>query len=416
VVAVRSRLAVSRPLFAVLGIALAVAACTDSSGAQGAIATDVRGTETTAAPRTDALSTSAAVTPVSTTAPSPATAAPTTTTLTTISTSSTSTTSTSSTTTSTTSTTSTTVKPKPEPKPKPKPTCVRRIRSGDSLEGIVAALDDPAVTVAGLQAENGIADPDLINAGDDLDICVANGVNDTTGEPREPDAPPPSDPVAKAVKAQQRKLNRLLAGTGFPPLAVDGDSGRYTQQALCAARLALGLPVSRDDMAPGSSEEQTLMAASSIPIPSTAPTGARRWALIDRTCQVMFAGEGAERLVLVFPTSTGSPGYETRDQNGSRVFRFDPARENGGWHNSTHYPVPADNPLNGNMYLPLYFDNGQAIHGANNVPTDPQSKGCVRLRVENQTALVYWLGLSNAPSPVWDEGVIDLSVSVQGQY
>ena len=36
------------------------------------------------------------------------------------------------------------------------------------------------------------------------------------------------------------------------------------------------------------------------------------------------------------------------------------------------------------MYKPLYFDNGQAIHGANTVPTSPASHGCARLRVHDQ--------------------------------
>ena len=76
--------------------------------------------------------------------------------------------------------------------------------------------------------------------------------------------------------------------------------------------------------------------------------------------------------MFVFRTSTGEAGFETRNQNASRVFRYDPAAANGGWHNSFDYPVTVDNPLNGNMYKPLYFDRGQAIHGANNVPTSPQ--------------------------------------------
>ena len=44
------------------------------------------------------------------------------------------------------------------------------------------------------------------------------------------------------------------------------------------------------------------------------------------------------------------------------LFRYDPATDNGGWHDSASYPVEVDNPLNGNMYKPLYFnDDGQAI-------------------------------------------------------
>ncbi|MEJ7721116.1 MAG: L,D-transpeptidase [Ilumatobacteraceae bacterium] len=218
------------------------------------------------------------------------------------------------------------------------------------------------------------------------------------------------------VVAQQQKLNELFAGKGIAELTTDGDSGSYTQQQLCAARLALGMPVNRNDMTPGGSEEQALMAAGNLPIPEGAPTSASRWALIDRTCQVMFVGEGSNGVTFVFGTSTGEAGHETRLQDESQVFRYDPARKNGGWHDSTSYPVAADNPLNGNMYKPLYFDNGQAIHGAGYVPTDPQSKGCVRLRVEHQDVLVGWLGLSDAPSPVWSTGDINLAVSVVGAY
>ena len=141
-----------------------------------------------------------------------------------------------------------------------------------------------------------------------------------------------------------------------------------------------------------------------------------RWILIDKTCQVIFVGEGTDRLVFVFPTSTGSPGYETRDQNGSRGVPVQPGRGNNGWHNSYDYPVGADNPLNGNMYKPLYFDNGQAIHGANNVPTNPRSKGCARLKVHDQDAVIGWLGLQDVGQSIWDASQIGLIVNAQGDY
>ena len=129
------------------------------------------------------------------------------------------------------------------------------------------------------------------------------------------------------------------------------------------------------------------MAATTLPIPFTSAILSERWMLIDQTCQIMFVGEGTEPVAFVFPTSTGEAGYETRDQDRSRVFRYNPAVGNGGWHDSIIYPAAEDNPLNGNMYKPIYFDRGQAIHGANNVPTDPQSHGCARLRVEHQDML-----------------------------
>ncbi len=74
-----------------------------------------------------------------------------------------------------------------------------------------------------------------------------------------------------------------------------------------------------------------------------------------------------------------------------------------------------DNPLNGNMYKPLYFDRGQAIHGANNVPTSPQSKGCARLRPANQDALIGWLGLGDVSGTVGRDRIA-ATVTVRGSY
>ena len=123
--------------------------------------------------------------------------------------------------------------------------------------------------------------------------------------------------------------------------------------------------------------------------------------------------DGQDRML---PTSTGEEGFETRDQDRTRAFRYNPVLHNNGWHNSTDFPVPADNPLNGNMYRPLYFDNGQAIHGANNVPRSPASHGCARLRVHHQDELLDWLGLGGLGSPINDTSRIAVTVNVQGTW
>jgi hypothetical protein len=229
---------------------------------------------------------------------------------------------------------------------------------------------------------------------------------------------PPVDPVAVtvalAISAQQAKLNELLTPFGYPAMPVDGDSGPITRRALCAFRLALGLPVNRRDLVFGSIEEQLLFATTALPMPPNVATDGR-WIFIDRTCQILMTGEGVDRIVHVFPTSTGEEGFETRLQERRPVFRYNPAIDNGGWHNSSIYPVADDNPLNGNMYKPLYFDRGQAIHGAGNVPPSPQSKGCARLRPANQDALVAWLGLADVTGQVGRDR-IDVTVTVRGDY
>jgi L,D-transpeptidase catalytic domain/LysM domain len=314
------------------------------------------------------------------------------------------------TTTTSTSTTTTTI---PMPAGIHDPACARVVQSGDSLSVIADTINDPTVTAQSLRAENGIDDVDVIHPGDVLDVCPGNEIDDLTGEQR---GVPAMAVGSSGVAAQQQKLNELFAGYGLPPLAVDGVSGPFTRQQLCAARMALHLPISRADMVPGSEEEQLLMSAQSIAIPANAAIGSSRWIVINKTCQVMFAGEGGERVVFVFKTSTGEPDWETSNQESVRAFRYDPALDNDGWHNSTKFPAAEDNPLNGNMYRPLYFYRGQAIHGANNVPPEPASKGCARLRPENMDALLSWLGLDDITEPTYNRDRINLTVSVHGDY
>jgi LysM repeat protein len=377
-------------------LSLTVSACSTVVNSDTGPATSDAGT--TAAPTT---TTSATTTTTTTGAANP--------------TSSTTASTTTSTSTTTTTSTSTTIAEVAELSVY-EPACVVEVQRGDSLGLISDRFDDDTVTVASIRAENGI-DGDTIYPGQLLDVCVGNGLDDITGEERtEQNAALVAASERAIVEQQQTKLNELFAGYGIPDLLVDGVSGPVTRQRLCAARVAFGLPASLADMEAGSAEEQWLLAAPELPIPFTSAIRSERWILIDLTCQILFAGEGAERLTFVFPTSTGEPGHETRPQDRTRAFRYNPALDNDGWHNSTTFPVEADNPLNGNMYRPLYFDRGQAIHGANNVPRDPQSKGCARLRVEHQDALVAWLGLDQLGGPTNDPALINVTVNVQGQY
>ncbi len=262
------------------------------------------------------------------------------------------------------------------------PACVVQVQPGDSLGGIATSRADEIVTIAAIQAENALPD-DLVVPDQLLDVCIDNGLDDITGEQRlERNAAIVAAETFLAVTDQQAKLNELLTPYGFPEMPVDGESGPVTRRGLSAARLALGLPVNRSDMEPGSVEEQFLLAATALPIPPNVATDGR-WIFIDLTCQVMLTGEGFDRLVHVFPTSTGEAGYETRLQERTRAFRYNPALNNGGWHESSLYPVADDNPLNGNMYKPLYFDRGQAIPTARTTcPPARRAKGapaCARI-------------------------------------
>jgi hypothetical protein len=284
--------------------------------------------------------------------------------------------------------------------------CVAAVEPGGSLSAIAAA--HRGVTVDGLLVENRIGVEVVLHPGDELDVCIGNDVDDVTGVSLRP-------PTAQEVRRQQRRLNELFAPHMIADLVVDGDSGPLTRQLLCAARMGLGLRVSATDMPAGSPEEQALFEADSLSVPAGAATWASRWILIDKTCQVIFTGESGE-LVDVYPTSTGEEGHETRDVGAVAAFRYDPALENDGWHDSSHYPVPIDDPLNGNMYKPLYFNGGQAIHGANYVPPWPRSKGCARMFTWHHDALLSWLGLDGITQPTWRRDQIGVMVTVQGDY
>jgi LysM domain/L,D-transpeptidase catalytic domain len=278
------------------------------------------------------------------------------------------------------------------------------VQPGDSL---IAIAERSAVTLEDLQAENLIDPADTIYAGQVFDVCIGNDTDDITGASRL--APPPD-----AVMVQQRVLNELFADLALLPLGIDGDSGKYTRQAVCAARMGLGLPVHAGHLPAGSEEEAAIFAATDLGVPAGAPTDEDRWILVDQTCQVIVTGE-ADRLVNIFPTSTGSDGHATFNVR-ARAFRFDPATDNAGWHDSSIYPVEVDNPLNGNMYKPIYFNDGQAIHGAGFIPPEPRSKGCARTFPMHQDMIIEWLGIADMTEATWNVADIGVTVVVQGRY
>ena len=290
--------------------------------------------------------------------------------------------------------------------------CVIRASTDTSFEQI--GFDNAVNDSVSLWLENDQSDS--VAEGALVDICPGNSLNDIDGSPRQVlDEASTQAALSSNVVRQQTKLNALFAGYGISDLSVDGISGPRTGQRLCAARLALGLDTTIADMIPGSNEQTVLFSSDTLPTPDSTAIESERWVLIDRTCQIMFIGAGAAT-TFVFPTSTGSEGYETRDQDRAAAFRFNPELDNGGWHDSSEFPVGVDNPLNGNLYKPLYFDLGQAIHGANNVPATPQSKGCARLRVADQNTFVSWLGLDDAIGETWRKSEMNVTVNVQGDF
>lgn len=285
--------------------------------------------------------------------------------------------------------------------------CVLSVQPGDSMIAITQRAKD--VSIDDIVFENQLADDHVMHPGDELDICIDNDVDDITGSSR-------TQPDPTAVRRQQERLNEMFAAFSIESLQVDGDSGPLTRQMLCIARMGLGLRVSTGHLVPGSDEEQLMFSATGFHIPDGAPTRSDKWALIDETCQVMFIGEGPAKIVDILPVSTGEVGHETINVSKVKAFRYDPAIDNGGWHDSASFPVEVDNPLNGNMYKPLYFNEGQAIHGAEYIPPFPRSKGCARTFPGHQDILVSWLGLDEMTDATWRAQDIGLTITVQGRF
>jgi len=164
------------------------------------------------------------------------------------------------------------------------------------------------------------------------------------------------DPTVRAAQA-------ALADLGLPVAVIDGHDGVPLRRSLCAWRRLSGLeahrgPLDADDL-------EVLLTMEALP---PAPSG--RGVTIDKTCQASyFHDDGTWQRVVA--TSTGRNGLP-------RVGDYRVQRKRAGWHTSTLYWAPRPN-----MYNTIYFNGAIALHGSNDVPFRPASRGCARLELED---------------------------------
>lgn len=187
-----------------------------------------------------------------------------------------------------------------------------------------------------------------------------------------PEVAPPVGPEPAVLEAgvagpRTAALQQQLLAVGYDGGPADGEFGTKTTMAVWAFQKANGL-VPDGRVTP---ELWTAMQAPAPPAPLR-PDGGGERVEIDLARQLLFVYDGG-RLVLVTHISTGT-GEEYCDGGVcgvavTPVGDFTVTRRISGWRTSAL----------GELYNPLYFHGGIAIHGSPSVPDYPASHGCVRI-------------------------------------
>jgi peptidoglycan hydrolase-like protein with peptidoglycan-binding domain len=195
------------------------------------------------------------------------------------------------------------------------------------------------------------------------------------------------------------KVQQRLTDLGFAPGPIDGLFGSGTQQAVWAyEKLILKTP--RANAKGRVTPEMWQVMQDRITIPPRRPTGAGSTHVeiyVPEEVLIVFKNDVPE---LIAHISTGEQNPDGTPKKWCESLTYDTgangepleapvtkqecadAKTPGGVFRFTRrYEGKRTGPLGG-MMNPVYFNYGIAIHGADNVPLDPASHGCVRL---NQT-------------------------------
>jgi len=203
-------------------------------------------------------------------------------------------------------------------------------------------------------------------------IAVANGRPQASRKSPVRSESKPASANKRAVSnrpltaADHRAAEQRLAELGYWTGKVDGRWDETSRHALIAFQKVEKLKptgqLTRADF-------EKLLAADR---PSPIETGESHIE-VDLIRQVLFVVDGGGVVTKILPVSSGS-GKEFKSQGWARDATTPPGRYQvrqklSGWKKS---------PL-GELYYPVYFMYGTAIHGHPSVPTKPASHGCVRI-------------------------------------
>jgi peptidoglycan hydrolase-like protein with peptidoglycan-binding domain len=189
-----------------------------------------------------------------------------------------------------------------------------------------------------------------------------------------------------AVQVLQNRLKAL----GYVPGTVDGRYGGATQSAVWAFQKVQGLTPS----SLGTVNSRTWRALEDPKAPKVlVPNGKPDRVEINLTKQIMVLYRHGE-VKLISHTSSGSgiPYTEYADWNGKQQKFSGDARTPTGDFKTTWRDTGWHKSYLGQLYNPIFFNGGIALHGALSVPMYPASHGCVRLPMHVARILPGLLG------------------------
>ena len=200
------------------------------------------------------------------------------------------------------------------------------------------------------------------------------------------------------------RVQERLLQAGFWLMAVDGDYGLTTKQAVMAFQKYNGLKAS------GSVDEATALALTTVAERSVSRSerdgDVRSGSMVevDKDRQVLMILVNG-RVEWVLNTSTGNGQWyleqnqkdPTKWEIGKSItdsgrFKVNRERSEGWWAGDL-----------GEIYRPKYFNGGIAVHGSRSIPNYPASHGCVRVSVPAMD-MIWASGLVPKNTPVWVYG------------
>jgi lipoprotein-anchoring transpeptidase ErfK/SrfK len=159
----------------------------------------------------------------------------------------------------------------------------------------------------------------------------------------------------------------LLSNLGYWILTVDGRSDASTQHAIMAFQKVEG----RKRTGVLSAADMNALRAAKRPEPRY--TDPKPHIEVDLTRQVLFVVDDAATVTRILPVSTGND--KTYFEEGKVRLAYTPR----GLFQVERKINGVRKASLGDLYYPMYFSSGVAIHGSNSIPRYAASHGCVRI-------------------------------------